>query len=127
MPQPSIIQDLQLLKVHRHSRSVDLARISLIPRISNIVHAHPYTDNGALTDPLRVTVQVIAEDLDLINETQDGWIIRSNNVWVDCSAAVSKVVAQNRGVGGEGGDEVADPIEAPSGGPARKRRIAEGV
>lgn len=125
--QPSIVQNLQLLKVHLHSRSVDITGISLIPRISHIIHAHPNTDDGVLTDPVRVTVQVVTENLDLVNHTQDGRIVRSDNVWVDGGAAVGEVVAQDGGVGGVGCDEVTDPVEAAGGRPAGQGRVAEGV
>lgn len=128
VPQPSIIQNLQLFKVNPNSRRVNLSRISLIPRIPNIIHPHPDTHNRILPlDPLRVVSHIIAEDLHLIDETQDGRVVGRYDLRVNGCAARGEVVAQDGGVGGVGRDEVAEPVEPAGGGPAGERGIAERV
>lgn len=74
-----------------------------------------------------MTVHVITEDLNLINETQDGRVVGSNNVRIDGGAAVGEVVTEDSGVGGVGGDELANPVQPTCGGPAGQGRVSKGV
>ena len=114
LPNSGIVQNLELLKVPGNHRRVDSGRVLKPEGVTDIIDAHPDTNNGVLSRPGRIVGlgrQVVAEDLDLVDKGDDRRIIRLHNISIDRGASVREVVGvRQRGV--ELGHHEANPVEA---------------